>query len=277
MNAVRIVAVISAFNSLLACACSADPSTASAPVTIRYKFTQGQVLTYNMSMDMATAAGGMMSPIHTNSTSVMTETVQSVAPDGSATVTMSSSDTKMTMNGKAFDLPDKLKNLMPSMSLLIGPTGKILSMSLGNGAPVPTGGTGLGDTSALGEMAVLPDQAVKVGDIWRSSSTGPYGMSQFYKMALIGLQQAGGSNIAQTHFKMFGETKPGGAKISTMKMDLEQSGSGETDFDIDAGNVKSSTNTVTTKTTTTSSDPSSVIPTIHTDMTMTTTISRVDN
>lgn len=92
---VRIIALL----ALVASAASAS----AQGVTLRYRWTKGETVTYRMTMRTASAATGMPGAaemkVDQTMTQVVTMLVEDVAPDGAATLRQTFASVKMEMNG----------------------------------------------------------------------------------------------------------------------------------------------------------------------------------
>ena len=153
------------------------PATPEAgTVTLRYKFTPGQVLKYRMTMNMNMATGAAGRSFNTTTTGGgdMTYTVQSVDASGNATVLVqaTSFDMATKLNGQTIAMPASATDaLKKGYTVVLSPTGKMVSMS---GLGTQAGGMDINqlmNSSGLGGLSQLPDQPVKVGDVWRASSS----------------------------------------------------------------------------------------------------------
>lgn len=183
MNA-RLLTLSAALLAALPLAASAQTTTAptAPPVTLRYKWTQGEVRRYKMTMDMNMAmtmsglgpkAPATMPAFASHMVMAYDTMVQSVNPaDGAATLTKHITQMTGTLNGQ----PMPGISAMPSaykggFTVVMSPAGKVLSMQL---PPAVAGKLPPGmDLSKMGSMvpAILPDTPTQVGDTWQSSTT----------------------------------------------------------------------------------------------------------
>lgn len=189
----------------------ASPSTPAAPaVTLRYKFTVGQVhrYEYDMAVEMLMQTGqtGAGMPIDMTMKMTMRQTVKSIRPaDGAATIVTQIDSMHMLRGGQEMPLPEAQQEKMkqPFTQVML-PTGKILSMK----APSLSGMGGPGMDFSKGmfsSMAALPAGPVKVGDTWSGSSTAAMlGLDITGTATLTGLEQANGDTLATIQSKSNG-------------------------------------------------------------------------
>jgi hypothetical protein len=233
------------------------PSAPSGPlaagtVLMRFKYVQGEVLRYHMTMNMAMSIpmNGQSMPMNTTADMTTTQTVQSVDAQGNATLiaTIDNPNMNMTMNGQPFPLPaSATDSLKTGYTEVISPLGGILSMkanapaaqaggSAGMAAPGMPSVTGMFGQGQLSGLTALPDHPVKVGDIWRTTgSLAALGTQMYVKMALVGLDSSSGSTLATIATKIYADFKPSTA--STVQMNGQMTGSGHNIFDVDHGEL----------------------------------------
>ncbi len=276
ISALFLVVSCVALGLTAAAICHADTTT------MRYKFTAGQVITYKSSTDIDSTMvmSGQTIPLKQHIESMMTQTIQSVAADGTATIKSGISSMQMSTNGQPTTLPDDVMNkLAAGSSMTMTPTGKVKSLEMtdtsGGGLP----GMDMTGSNPFGQMALLPDHPVNVGDSWRATvPIAQIGADMAVSMKLSQILKDSGASIAEIGTKYYAATKPGGSTIegAPMKMDMLLNGTGTTDFDIDAGNVKSTVANMTMKMTMAPPSTGAQPQTIHVDMTMVMHLDRQD-
>ncbi len=248
-------------------AAPADPAapavSAAAPITLRYKFTPGQVRRYSydmdMNMQMLTGQSGAAIPMHMTMQMTMRQVVKSVRPaDGAATISTKVETMHMLQNGSEVPFPAaaKAKMSQPFIQVML-PTGKILSMEAPGMAGMGAPGMDFGKNMFSG-TAFLPDGPVKPGDQWNGAvDAGMAGVQTAFTATLTGVDQKNGTTLATIDNKTTGtiaKTMSQGMP-ATMKMDGTVTGTGTQIFDTTAGAVQSATGTVDTAMTMTFSKP----------------------
>jgi hypothetical protein len=235
---------------------TALPTTPAAPtvpagpaVTLRYKFTPGQILRYQMVMDtdghiQMGEAGGTDIPLKDHMVIVERQTVKSVRPtDGAATLESHVESVTGTANGQP--LPPAATSQMQNQTttMVLTPTGKVLSMQMPGGMPM----AGMGNITQSGTEAALPLAPVHVGDTWNSAaSVGGIGTTVDMASTLTGLDTAGGgalATIAETIHGKFQMSPPGLPVAMTAQGTMN--GTGTLHFDNVAGAVQDQTSTMT--------------------------------
>lgn len=262
-------ALLTALLPLAAQAQTAAPAPASGAVTLRYKFTPGEVLRYKMTMDMATAMSGLpgttpppTTPMKTHMEMVYRQTVMDVrASDGAATLAGKYESLSTTMNGSPMPGNPMLNAMKGSFTTVMSPTGKMLSFKVGDRATSP-GVPGM-SMPKMGENmpSYLPDGPVKVGDTWdtvvdlsrmMAAGSAP-GMQVAFHSTLTGLDASGGTTVAsisQTQQAKMDFKSPASSPTA-FSMTGDVAGTGTTRFDVDAGAIASMDMTMTTHSTST--------------------------
>ncbi len=178
----------------------AQAAPAAAPVTLRYKFTVGQVRRYQLSMDMNmlmnTGQTGAGFPMAMTMQMMMTQTVKSVRPaDGAATIVAHIESLEMLQNGKAVPMPEAQQAKMrQDTTQVMLPTGRILSVDIPSMADSGMPGAGFGKGS-FSTTALLPDGPVKAGDTWAGTAS-MSGVQVASSSKLIGVDQKNGAILA---------------------------------------------------------------------------------
>jgi hypothetical protein len=226
----------------------------AGPVTLRYKFTVGQVHRYQFGMEtngtMLTGQSGAGIPLDTTMKMVMSQTVQSIRPaDGAATILAQIDSMQMFQNGKEIALPSAQQAQMKKPSTIVMlPSGKTLS------ADIPS----LDSTSMPGmdvskgmftSTALLPDGPVKVGDTWTGAvATAMAGVQSNFISVITGLDSKNGVSMATISQKQMGKIHMTMSKGMPMTMTMAGTvtGDGTQIFDTDAGAVQSMTSTAAT-------------------------------
>ena len=168
-------------------------ATASAPITLRYKFVPGQVRRYaytmNMDMHMLTGQSGAAVPMNMTMNMVMRQRVKSVrAADGAATLVTVLEGMHMLQNGKEVALPAAAKAKMTKPTTLVMlPNGKMLSMDAPGMSGLSAPGMDFGKSMFNG-TGFLPDGPVKSGDTWNGAvDSAMAGVQAAYTATLTGL------------------------------------------------------------------------------------------
>lgn len=232
------------------------PEAAAHAVTLRLKFTPGQIQYYTMTTDtngtILTGQSGAGMPIQVHMQMLMHQTVKEVrAADGAATVDVGIDTMSMGMNGQTFPMPpEKMAQMKSIGTMTILPTGKTLSFtpSPGLSAAGQMPGMDLSHANALGSLGAFPDSPLKAGDTWKSAvAAGMMGMQVASTFSLTSLDTAGGKTIAVIHQTTGGEFGAPGADGAAapvpagMKMVGTVKGTGTLRFDVDAGAVEGQT------------------------------------
>ena len=219
---------------------------AAQAVTLRMKFTVGQIHRYKMNMamkSMMTSQSGTRVPMNMLMNMVMRQTVKDVRPaDGSATVVSQIESMQMSMNGKEMPMPadQQAKMKLPTTVVML-PTGKILSF---DSSAIPAGGLPGFDMSSMmkSSSSVFPDLPVKIGDVWNgAATTGTEGMNILMTSTLAGLDSVEGSDRATINQKLDGDINMNVSKGMpvAMKMAGKITGTGTQVFDVTAGALAS--------------------------------------
>lgn len=147
---------------------------AARAVTLRFKFTPGQVHRYKLSASAVSTMSGLPeadTPTTTTVQIVVKQTVNSVrASDGAATITTSIESMRLTADGKNRPIPAAhLAALKRATIEVMLPTGKVLSVKK-PGTPA-TINPGTNSSTSLGSMisAAFPDGPLKAGDTWKDT------------------------------------------------------------------------------------------------------------
>lgn len=224
---------------------------AAGTVTLRYKFTPGQVhrykVTINMVGTMMTGQSGAGFPINTATQFVLKQTVKDVrATDGAATISTEIESTRFAMNGQEQTVPDAQQTAMKKpTTLLLLPTGKVL--------PTPAADTPELSMSAmdfskafLNLITVLPEGPVKAGDTWESTlaTPGMAGSDLKFASTLTALTGEGDAARASIDQKINGvlQSMPGQPMPMGIKITGTITGTGTVVFNTAAGLVESMTN-----------------------------------
>jgi len=246
---------------------TATAPTAS-PVTLRYKWTPGEVRYYKMTMDMnmamtmagqAASASRTMPAMAQHMVMAYDTAVQSVNPDGSAILTEHITQMTATLNGQPIPGIGAIANAYKGgFTVVMSPAGKVLSMQL---PPAVAGQMPPGmDLSKMGSMvpAILPDAPIQIGDTWQSNTDLPMfgqmpGMPamQLTVFSTLAGVSKGAQPIADIHQAMqgtLGGAVPAGAAGSA-SMAGQFHGDTSLKFDVDKGSVVGQDGTITMDTT----------------------------
>ncbi len=224
---------------------TATAPTAS-PVTLRYKWTPGEVRYYKMTMDMnmamtmagqAASASRTMPAMAQHMVMAYDTAVQSVNPDGSAILTEHITQMTATLNGQPIPGIGAIANAYKGgFTVVMSPAGKMGSM-------VP---------------AILPDAPIQIGDTWQSNTDLPMfgqmpGMPamQLTVFSTLAGVSKGAQPIADIHQAMqgtLGGAVPAGAAGSA-SMAGQFHGDTSLKFDVDKGSVVGTDGTITMNTT----------------------------
>lgn len=244
------------------------PTTAAAattaPVTLRYKWTPGDVKRYKMTMDMNMAMSGAGVPalpaIAQHLVMAYDTTVQSVNPvDGSATLTEHITQMTATMNGRTLPGMDAMTDAYKGgFTVVMSPAGKMLSMKL---PAAITGKMPAGmDMSKMGSMtaATLPLFPARVGDTWQDTTAmhmfdqmpgmPALQMTIFSSLAGVSADAHPVANIHQTYQGTLDSAVPA-ATAAKVNMAGQFHGDNMVKFDIDNGSVAAQDGTMTMNTT----------------------------
>lgn len=236
------------------------PGTGSA-VTLRFKFSPGQTLYYQMTTD---TDGVVQSPqlptpmpIKNHIVMLLHQTVKDVrASDGAATMESGLDSMTFSMNGQTFPMPkDKMAQMKNIGTTLILPNGKVLSFTpnpaLAGATAMP--GMDMSHSNALSSLGQLPDVPLKAGDSWKSAvAMGMLGTQIASGFALTSVDVTDGKTIAtvgQTIDGTFNTATANAAAASSplgaMTMQGKVNGTGTLRFDTDAGALEGATSNLT--------------------------------
>ncbi len=152
---------------IVSCMCAS-----AEPIKLGCKFKAGDKDTYKMSMTMSTRMPGIpgMSdqPITTTNTSKISSKVLGVLPDGSARIKYFITGTRTPLlAGLMPGVSKKPEAIKPvTLTVLMSPDGKALSIEGAEGMPVIAGMSASGFMSQVGLVDMLPTEPVSVGDSW---------------------------------------------------------------------------------------------------------------
>ncbi|MCW3059639.1 MAG: hypothetical protein JWQ02_1460 [Capsulimonas sp.] len=213
---------------------------------LRYKFTAGQVLRFNNVSDvnMTITIPGQPKPIPLSQhiEGIMRQTVQSVDPvNNTATLTVKIESIAMTMNGQPMSQSDMQKaQAAADTTLVLSELGKVISAKLNS--PSSTYGFDPKQMGMYQQNGVFPIRAVKPGDTWTStiamSGVGANITSNFQLTQLTPSVGGAIALIKQTGGGVI-NSKTATAMPSGVKLNGKITMSGEVQFDVAAGQVKS--------------------------------------
>jgi len=231
------------------------PAALSGPITLRYKYAAGETRRYKLTLDMdmtmhrasTSSAARPLPPMRQHMEMLYSQTVQSVRPDGAATLVGHITQMTATLNGHALPLPKAMTGAYAgSFTTVMSPTGKLLSMAL---PPSVQGKMPRGiDISKMGGMAPasLPDKPVRVGDTWRgaadlgqmfgSAVPGMPGMQINVVSSLARVEPGGIADIRQQLEGTIGSTLPAG-NAGSVKMRGRITGDTLMKFNVKAGEI----------------------------------------
>ena len=235
------------------------PITGSLP--LRYKFTHGQVFRYQISLD---TEGNLLTgpsegtPIRQHVDMTLHQTVEDVrASDGAATLATQIDSLSATRDGKNVPLSKAAQQqLKQATTTVVDPTGKVLSFDRPAGAGAaaipglnfsPLDFQGLNALSAdpVGMIVnILAADPVTVSDTWRSTYTTPTGsLEEHTADTLSSGTVIDGDTLVTIGQKLYAEFKPPkpGAESNAAHLLGLVTGTGQTQFDVDAGVINSQT------------------------------------
>lgn len=253
-------------------------ASASSQETIRWKFTKGQKLAYEMNqkMDMSTAVAGQAIDMKMTNIMDMDWVVQKINSDGSAEITQKISRVRFTMSGGPFgkvefdsdkkdggdggpigaQLAKSFSGLVNAeMTVTMTPAGEIKKLTLSDEAKAALkkasaqGGPGGGGVSedTFRQMstqmgAFFPAKAISKGDSWNKkySVDNPAGKMEIdTAFKYLGTESKGGSRLAKIELKPKMSLTPKAG--SPLKMEIKDKGSSGTSyFDLSKGILSSS-------------------------------------
>jgi hypothetical protein len=236
------------------------PPPAAAPMTLRLKYTHGEVLHYKVTTDtdmtMTTGGPSAQTPaalpaINEQMAMDMVQTVQSVNPaDGSATILEHMGPMTGTLNSQPIPgLSDINGMYMNDFTIVMSPGGKMLSMTIPPSAagkmPDPF------DISKLGGVApnMLPTGPVRVGDTWDGDTDlssrfqalpGAAGMKMKIQSTLAAIDTSAQpvADIRQTFTSNITTATPAGA-AGTVQTAGTLAGTSTVKFDVTGGTMLS--------------------------------------
>ncbi|MBS1716996.1 MAG: hypothetical protein JSS72_04625 [Armatimonadetes bacterium] len=202
----------------LALGCLFAASACSQSVTLRYHYTPGTTLNYKMSIQV-----NMQVPSPMNSTMTMGFKTQvlKVAPNGDATLKVSTSSPKMVSGGKEAPV-----NTPPqTATMTITPRGEVKGMS-----------TQMGSMQQF--QTQFPSGPVHRGSTWETSAN-QGGVKIDIKNKVVSISSSGGHQIVLISATGAGKMNTGGAR-GTIGLDISET------FDATAGVIKSVTGNIRT-------------------------------
>ncbi len=249
------------------------PAHADTPgaASLAYKFTPGEVLRYQMTMDIK--GGSSISQMTSRISMLVTATVESVdAKTGDATLSVGESGLKSTttLNGRPFSMPgaEASSATQAARTVTVSPLGAPVLVAAdaqaNDGSDAPDAdkpppasangsmetssimpGTGGFDDSGLGLGGPFPNHPIQVGDVWRfASGFGAFATGREYqKESLVALSRSGGHTVANLgdQFSMTATPKAPG----TIEETTHSTGIGSEQFDVTSGTLLASAVTVT--------------------------------
>lgn len=221
------------------------PATDAAAYTLRYKWTAGESLAYQFTMDangvITHGADGQPFPIAQHMDAVLRQMVANVrASDGAATIKMSFDSMKMAMNGNDVTFtPEQLAKMETMGSIVMLPDGKVISFK-----PAPTQLQMMPGMNSMmfQSNGSLPDGPVKIGGVWKTSvAVAMVGCQMNAVNKLIAVITASESSNADIKTTVAGTFSPTAQTGAALPMDIAgtMTGSSEQTFDINAGKMKS--------------------------------------
>lgn len=145
-------------------------------VTLRYKFTTGELLRYNMKMvmNMNMVISGQAKAVPMTMTGVYRIRTVKVLSNGDAEVRAAIESMKNVVDGH--EMPMKASS-MPVFSYVMSPRGEMSQFkTVGGGGMMGAAGNPLGGMSGMqGTSPVFPENGVKVGDAWSQEMPFPGG------------------------------------------------------------------------------------------------------
>jgi len=233
--------------ALAACAQAAHAQAAPAapaPATLRLKFTPGQTLYYKITMHIgATLMDGRPGPTRhywTQTEMLMHQAVKSVRDsDGAATIEVIVDSTHTV--GGTVPAPEDGTQPKTLGTMVVLPTGKVLSYRPGAGGALTIGISGLSSVpeNPSGILCQFPAAPVAVGSTWEGVTSIPALGPEALGFTLSGFDRVGGKTVARIGLTGHGSSDtaatvgPGGLRVKEM---VNQSGVFH--FDADAGAVE---------------------------------------
>lgn len=222
------------------------PDANAQTVTLRYKFTPGQSRAYHFTMDSdgaLTRPQGQPFPIKQHMEAMMHQTVKSVDDKGAATIATSFDSVSLTMNGQPVPMQNAAA-MPPPTTIVMTPTGKIVSVQAPPSTPAMGPGMGLNNLMMFHSNSTLPEGPVKVGDKWDSTvDVAAMGL----KVTAANVLTSADATVAKFTTTMTGTLASGtGAAFAALPVSLSGTMSGTSDqtFDVNAGALASQTGNV---------------------------------
>ncbi len=165
MRRVVVAAIVALL--IVSCMCAS-----AEPILLANKFKAGDKDTYKMSMTMSMRIPGIPGmpdePMTMTMTSKISSKVLGVLPDGSAKIKYFITGTRVPLlAGLMPGVSKKPEAIKPiTMTVLMSPDGKALSIEGAEGMPIMAGMGGKEFMSQIGMVGTLPSAPVSVGDSW---------------------------------------------------------------------------------------------------------------
>ena len=141
---------------------------APTPVLLRYKFVVGRKLSYETKMAMTmnmVSDEGAKHPMNMTSESSYTQTPQSIAEDGTATLGVKYTSNKTIVDGK----PTVVPGMDQTTTIKLSPIGEVRSIRM----PTANATVGQLDLNSMTVSGQLPKDPVVVGASWDTQTTIP--------------------------------------------------------------------------------------------------------
>lgn len=151
-----------------------QPQPQDGGAVLRYKFTAGELLRYNlkMLMNMSMNISGQAKTFPMTTTGVYRMRTVKVLPNGDAEIRAAAESMKCCMNGQ--ELPIKASQL-PVVSAVMSPRGEWRDVKI-EGGDAMMNGNPLGGMSGMQSTSpVFPEKGLKVGDSWTQEMPFPGG------------------------------------------------------------------------------------------------------
>ena len=226
------------------------PPAAATEALLRYKFTVGQVIRYrtvaDIDMKISMPSQNQAIPINQHIETVTRQTVLSVDPvKDAATMTVQVESMQGTTNGQPTPQSDEQKAQLASAStLVLTSTGKVLSIKVNSATKIP--GFDPSKMSIYQQNGALPVRAVKPGDTWVSViNLSAFGAKITSNFQLAELTPSDGGVIAEIKQTGAGTLNSAGATAlpAGLKLGGKIAMTGDQQFDVDAGSIKSQSST----------------------------------
>ena len=217
---------------------AADAKAGDKTYTIARAYTAKQTNRYKIEVNIKgniPAAGGDVNIV---TTLLQKETVQSVTPDGTATLLGEFESASVKFN----ELDQDMTSQMPTVTTTVDKTGHVLTTKIEGGGPQVTQGPGAQMLNGVTQPGLYPSKPVKIGDTWKIDAAKPKAgekapLSMTGTATLVGLETVDGvptlkiKTVSDSQVSMDNPFNPG------EKLDVKSHTTGVSNLEVASGKL----------------------------------------